>query len=65
VLRELESPTVDPERDTRVSDDAVALLEPEGERVWLQLGGNAMSELLRWEEDRAREAGAARICFGT
>src|SRR5215216_1342831 len=65
VLRELASPTLDREHDTRLTDAAVATLARSGDRAWLRLAGEVTPELLAWAESRAREAGVTRLLTAT
>jgi hypothetical protein len=65
VLRELASPTLDRERDARVTDTALVMLLRQGERAWLRLAGEVTPELLAWAEGRAREVGVTRLLAAT
>jgi mycothiol synthase len=65
VLRELAAPTLDRERDVRVTDTAFVMLQRRGERALLRLAGDVTPDLLAWAEGRARDTGVTRLLSAT
>ncbi len=65
IRRLLGSPLLDPERDARMTDAAVAMLIRKNERARLDVAGEVTPELVAWAETRAREAGVRRMLTAT